>query len=165
MPDQNFLEELLPRLDRELRQTFFHRCFRLVSFEESVTYLPVHLQPSQRIPEVSGEVLVLDALDNCRGLESMIVVCVGLDQRISGTDTSSARARIYVAITRANLMAIVVDRFLPGGWLEFLSTLQLKKDQKFEESSALLEMSPKAATEIIQNQHQASMRDKKDWDG
>ena len=155
VPDQDFLEELLPPLERELRETFLHRCFRLTSFEESVTYLPIHLQPSQRTPEASGEVLVLDCLDNCRGLEAMMVICVGLDQQIKGMDMSSARARIYVAITRANLMAIVVDRFLPGGWLEFLSTLQLKKDEQFEEQDALKEMSPKAATEIV-NQRRAS---------
>lgn len=38
------------------------------------------------------------------------------------------RARLYQGLTRAQFLAIVVNEYLPGGWLEFLRLLKFKEE-------------------------------------
>lgn len=124
VPDQEFLEKLMPLLAVKLQSTFAARKLQLVSFEGSLRYLHHYQQ------EVTSEVLVLDTIESARGLEMMMVICAGLDEPISETgsmETLVTRARIYQGITRAQLMTVIVDRFVPGGWLEFLQTLKFKE--------------------------------------
>lgn len=124
VPDQEFLEKLMPLLAVKLQSTFAARKLQLVSFEGSLRYLHHYQQ------EVTSEVLVLDTIESARGLEMMMVICAGLDEPISeagSMETLVTRARIYQGITRAQLMTVIVDRFVPGGWLEFLQTLKFKE--------------------------------------
>ena len=58
------------------------------------------------------ETLTLDALANFDGLERLIVIGVGLDVPIDGAaagETLTQRSMLYRGITRAHMMAILVN--------------------------------------------------------
>lgn len=38
------------------------------------------------------------------------------------------RARLYQSLTRAQLLSVVVNEFLQGGWLHFLGLLELEEE-------------------------------------
>ena len=84
-----------------------------------------------------------------KGLENLIVMCIGLDEPI-GTQSEAAatRARLYRGITRAQVQAIVINEHISGGWLEFLGFLKYEP-AKFEESKALKETKAEAAAQVI----------------
>ena len=42
------------------------------------------------------------------------------------SDALTTRSLIYRAMTRAHMLVVVVNEFLPGGWLAFLRTLKLE---------------------------------------
>ena len=64
------------------------------------------------------------------GLERLIVVAIGLDAKIDHSEgTLETRSRLYRALTRAHMMALVVNEKLRGGWLEFLGSVRLKEDR------------------------------------
>ncbi|CAK8996153.1 unnamed protein product [Durusdinium trenchii] len=132
VPHEEFREKFKPMLQEELHSTFTaHSRLQLKSFEESLRYL----QSNNGRP-TEDEVLVLDTIEEARGQEMMIVICVGLDEEIHArADTLLTRARIYQGITRAQLMAIVVDKLVEGGWLQFLATLKFN-NQEFKQKLA-----------------------------
>ncbi|CAK8996151.1 unnamed protein product [Durusdinium trenchii] len=135
VPDNKFLEKFQPMLQSELSATFTARNLRVKSFEESLRYLHAH-HHHQKAAE--DEVIVMDTIEEARGQEMMVVICVGLDEEIADTnktDTLLTRAHIYQGITRAQLMAIVVDKLVQGGWLQFLATLKFNK-KEFDSSLA-----------------------------
>ena len=87
----------------------------------------------------------------------MVSISVGLDEKIADTDRADpllTRARIYQGITRAQLMAIVIDRMVEGGWFQFLATLKFS-NQEFMEELAFGDFSPKAASSIVKTQEEA----------
>lgn len=156
VPDNKFLEKFQPMLQSELSATFTARNLRVKSFEESLRYLHAH-HHHQKAAE--DEVIVMDTIEEARGQEMMVVICVGLDEEIADTnktDTLLTRAHIYQGITRAQLMAIVVDKLVQGGWLQFLATLKFNK-KEFDSSLAFGEVSPKAASSIVKKQEEASL--------
>ena len=65
------------------------------------------------------------------GLERLLVVCVGLDAP-AGPQTLEARSMLYRAITRAHMMVLVVNEFVPSGWLSFLTGVTLGEDRKLD---------------------------------
>ena len=67
-----------------------------------------------------------------------------------GDTDNFTRARLYHAMTRAQLQAIVVDRFIRGGWLEFLNALKLK-ETTFQADDAKLEIKKDAALKIVED--------------
>eukprot|EP01043_Picozoa_sp_COSAG02_P002431 COSAG02_NODE_56_length_43700_cov_33.650765_2_plen_1893_part_00 len=79
------------------------------------------------------QTIIVDELSQLDGTEFLIVICVGLDTLMgSGGEPSEAaftesRSRLYRGITRAHMLALVVNAFVPGGWLEYLTTVRLKK--------------------------------------
>ncbi|KAJ1447941.1 hypothetical protein M885DRAFT_541007 [Pelagophyceae sp. CCMP2097] len=77
--------------------------------------------------------VVCDKIDNFDGLERLVVVCVGLDAAIGDDEVAaqSRRSMLYRGVTRAQLMVLVVNEFLPGGWLEFLASVRLRDDEAF----------------------------------
>ena len=96
-----------------------------------------------------AEVIIMDTVENCKGLEQLIVVCIGLDERLGSQKTNcETRASIYQAITRAQLQAIVVNQRLQGGWFEFLGLVKFKEDI-FDEFSAMAETDTQAAAQSI----------------
>eukprot|EP00434_Breviolum_minutum_P017022 symbB.v1.2.015019.t1/scaffold1113.1/size137147/3 len=157
VPDTAFLEWFKPSLLNELGSRIPARTFRCESFEKSLSCLPSDLLRKQR--DISKEesdqsdeteMLVVDEIDNSKGLESVIVICVGLDARIVGTqaETAATRARLYRGITRAQVQCIVVNDYLQGGWLEFLGLLRFE-EETFVESVGMNEVSAEAAATVV----------------
>ena len=71
--------------------------------------------------QAKQENIVLDTVENADGLEQLVVVCVGLDAPIQRhVEDIQTRSRLYRGLTRAQLLAIVVNERVQGGWLEFL---------------------------------------------
>ena len=70
----------------------------------------------------------MDTVGNFHGLERLIVIPVGLDEVGSDKGTIQSRARLYCAMTRAQLFVVVVNEFLRGGCLEFLGHVELRED-------------------------------------
>ncbi len=57
-------------------------------------------------------------------------MATGLDQKavVGSPESTAVRSRIYRGLTRAQMMASVVQDHLVGGMLEFLCCLTLKDD-------------------------------------
>lgn len=91
---------------------------------------------------------MLDAVQNSRGLEQLIVVSIALDTSIDGNADNETRSYLYTGITRAQLQAVVVNHFIPDGWLAFLGTLKLK-NEKFTQRAALAAIRKDAATSAV----------------
>ena len=92
--------------------------------------------------------LVVDSVDNMDGLERLVIICVGLDQVIDrGAGVLEARSRLYRAMTRAQLAVAVVNKVLPGGWLEFLGRVELSAD--FDDAAERENRVETAADEIV----------------
>ena len=145
VPDDRFLESLKGPLQTELGHSFRHRSFRLVSFKESLSFLPTYSS------ETKDELIILDTVDRSRGHEALMVICVGLDEPIEGQGAKVdllTRAKLYVGISRAQFMVMVVNCHVPGGWLEFLAKLEFK-ESKFQEASGRAEIRTNAAVETL----------------
>ena len=145
VPDDRFLESLKGPLQAELGHSFRHRSFRLISFRESLSFLPTYSS------ETKDELIILDTVDNSRGHEALMVICVGLDEPIEGQGAKVdlvTRAKLYVGISRAQFMVMVVNCHVPGGWLEFLAKLEFK-ESKFQEASGRAEIRTNAAVETL----------------
>eukprot|EP00438_Fugacium_kawagutii_P002486 Skav209079 [mRNA] locus=scaffold207:355660:360842:+ [translate_table: standard] len=126
VPDGAFLGEFRPPLLKALERNFPERKFELKSSSEAMSFLPMHL--CQDI-DVQKEVLILDSVSNVVGLEQLFVVSIGLDSKIDSTGRDAVtRARLYQGLTRAQFLSIVVNEYLPGGWLEFLRLLKFKEE-------------------------------------
>ena len=117
-----------------------------MSCEDSLQNLP-GLQP-QEVP-ISQEAIVLDSIENAKGLEQLFVVCLGLDAPIGGEQDATTRSYLYQGITRAQLMAVVINEFLPDGWLAFLGCLELKDGENFDKSAAFAETQTDAAGAVL----------------
>ena len=74
----------------------------------------------------------VDTVENFHGLERLIAIAVGLDEVFSPEATMESRARLYCALTRAQLFVVVVNEFLHGGCLEFLGHVELRQDGKMD---------------------------------
>eukprot|EP00435_Cladocopium_sp_Y103_P042399 s2736_g11.t1 len=149
VPDLNFLEKFQPALQERLTTHFGQRHFQLTSCEDSLSILD-HRRSSAS-PEES-EILILDTVENAKGLEHLFVICVALDAKVRDWKTNLVtRSLIYQGITRAQLHALVVNRLLREGWLEFLGVVRFK-EEAFEEPAALAETTNAAATWVQQRE-------------
>eukprot|EP00438_Fugacium_kawagutii_P022216 Skav203949 [mRNA] locus=scaffold391:205921:208083:- [translate_table: standard] len=151
--NEDFYKNFRPHLEQCL-ETKFSPSSQVVSFEESLAYLP-----GDNDHHIVDEMFILDLDYNARGLEKLFIVCVGFDVEITGDNDNSARARLYHSITRAQLQTVVVDQFLPGGWLTFLTTLELKKED-FEESTAEAEVRKDAARKVLSDARQFALKNR-----
>eukprot|EP00035_Acanthoeca_spectabilis_P018941 m.408839 g.408839 ORF g.408839 m.408839 type:complete len:2677 (+) comp16800_c0_seq34:376-8406(+) len=74
--------------------------------------------------KVAGDksTIIVDTVDNYAGLESLVVISVGLD---TNSDDSQEREvafnRVYRSLTRAHLFAVVVQEYQPRGCLAWLA--------------------------------------------
>ena len=155
VPDDDFLQTFKPLLGSALKEHFSMRNFELVSYEESLSILPPDLLQAELAKDDKGgqsemsEMIVLDHMENSKGLENLIVMCIGLDEPIATQSQAAAtRARLYRGITRAQVQAIVINEHISGGWLEFLGFLKFEP-VKFEDSKAFQETSAEAAAQVI----------------
>lgn len=119
VPDDKFVKGFSPALETALSGRWPERPFHLINAQEaSESALPGGAGRGAK-----GEWLVLDNITAFDGLERLIVLAIGLDAVIDQSSSSSTletRSRLYRALTRAHMLAIVVNEFLLGGWLEFL---------------------------------------------
>ena len=94
-------------------------------------------------------------MEHCKGLEHLMVLCIGLDAPIHlEADAMVTRAQIYQALTRAQLHAIVINEYVEKGWLEFLGLVKFSELERFEESRALAETEANAAANtLVELQH------------
>jgi tetratricopeptide (TPR) repeat protein len=76
--------------------------------------------------------LVLDTVDNFNGLERLIVMAVDLDSPIGQGTAAQTRSHLYRAMTRAQMMVVVVNVVVKGGWLEFLMRVEFDKEGEFD---------------------------------
>ena len=149
VPDEHFLQWFQPALGEALETHFPNHHFQLVSFKESLCILPDGIVREAELHKAATEILVIDTIENAKGLEQLIVISIGLDSEIDDTEKDLVtRAKIYQGITRAQLQAIVVNEFVPGGWLAFLGALKFK-EEKFVESEANRETTTHAAAKIV----------------
>ena len=65
-----------------------------------------------------------DELAHFDGCERLIVIAVGLDADYTQAKHEK-RSQLYRALTRAHLMVVVVNEFLPKGWFAYHRDLQL----------------------------------------
>ena len=159
VPDNKFLLDFKPRLEVALEHQPFRSQLRFESFEESLSLLPADLLPTDHevLSRDMVDAIVLDKMENCKGLEHLMVLCIGLDAPIHlETDAMATRAHIYQALTRAQLHAIVINEYVPKGWLEFLGLVKFSELEMFEESRALAETKANAAADtLVELQHPA----------
>ena len=147
VPNSEFLEKFKDALKVHLKTSqslrLAGRNFKLIDFETSLCILP-HFT-TEPTAEDDAELIIVDTVDRAKGLESLLVMCIGLDQTIGDqSDNLMTRSLIYQALTRAQLQVIVVNELVRGGWLEFLGLTKFKVDT-FDESTALAETTTDAA--------------------
>ena len=146
--DAPFASRLRAALQPALARHFPPRNFTLVS----ATAASCSLMHEGADDATRGEQwLALDEVSEFDGLERLIVLAVGLDAPVEAavaTEALETRSRLYRALTRAHLMAIVVQARVRGGWLEFLGQLALKATQDaltFKQDNARLALTSGAA--------------------
>ena len=129
VPDADFLSGVKPLLLAAMRDHFAPRTFNLIDASEASA---MSMGGKAGGGKAGAELLVLDTIDNFDGLERLIVISVGLDVVIDATKdgakstakegdddpTLETRSRLYRALTRSHMVAIVVNEVLHGGWLE-----------------------------------------------
>jgi len=80
-----------------------------------------------------GGWLICDTIDQFDGLEKMFVALVGLDQQIEDPQHAKrleSRSMMYRGITRAQYQVIVINEYLEGGWLQFLTRVHLEEEEE-----------------------------------
>eukprot|EP01045_Picozoa_sp_COSAG04_P012832 COSAG04_NODE_880_length_9669_cov_3.805747_3_plen_2321_part_00 len=131
VPDAEFREELSPRLEHELSLTYDDR-FALVTAAESSRMISAGSAPSER------QSIVMDDVDQMDGMEWLVVICVGLDTPTGTSDSGAvfleARSKLYRGLTRAHMKVLAVNEYVDGGWLDFLTTVRLSEEKKFDEA-------------------------------
>ena len=130
VPDEDFLRQLQPPLQAALDAEY--NSFELVSAEQASAACPRRSwHPLGN--GLSKQWLLLDTSAQFDGLERLIVIAVGLDAVIDdSTGTLETRSRLYRALTRAHMIALVVNRRVRGGWLEFLGHVKFDDQLEFQ---------------------------------
>ena len=146
--DDHFRQEFEPKLEAALK--IGERKFGFTTFQDSMSALPLDLLEDLGSEDTDDrEMIILDTVDHAKGLEQLLVICIDLDSEIgSGSETpATTRARIYQGLTRAQLQAVVVNKLVKDGWLEFIGLID-PKVRRFEENAAMEETTAKAAFKI-----------------
>ena len=88
----------------------------------------------------ASQQLVMDTVDNFDGLESLITFGVHLD---GPTSDLRVRSWLYRSITRAQMLHVVVNETVKGGWLEWLQLVRRHDPKKeFDTESERKKMLP-----------------------
>jgi streptogramin lyase len=98
--------------------------------------------------------LVLDTVDNFNGLERLIVIAVDLDSPIELGAAAKTRSQLYRAITRSQMMVVVVNEVLRGGWLEFLTCVKYNEEASFNTAHELKQNVKGSASKLLKQQQQ-----------
>jgi len=129
-PDQHFVDGLKPTLQNKFDMG--EGTNKLV-LKSAIEVASVIIGMDRGRANGSSRHLVLDTVENIDGLERLTGICVGLDEQLGGSDERT-RARLYRGLTRAHLMAVVVNHKVHGGWLEFLSRIRIKDERSLAEN-------------------------------
>ena len=135
VPDAGFREKLAPHLESQLVRVYRDR-FEMLDAAAASRICVVDGGGSSH----SGkEHIVMDDVSQFDGMEFLVVICVCLDtpKSVDGDQASTAafaesRSRLYRGITRAHMLALAVNTFVPDGWLAYLSTVRLKEGSQFD---------------------------------
>ena len=127
VPDVSFCEGLRPQLELVLSSFGLGevpRSFKLTTAADAAAVLIGGRSSAQ-----GKEEIVLDTLASFDGLERLIVIAVGLDAPLSESaeDMLETRSRLYRALTRAHMLAMVVNESVAGGWLSGLVWFSCRK--------------------------------------
>ena len=121
-PSTEFIEKVRPALEASLSTS--EQSFRFVTADAASRTVSANRKREQW--------LVLDTVDNFNGLERLIVIAVDLDSPIGQGRAAETRSQLYRAITRAQMMVVVVNVVVHGGWLEFLTRVEFDKEGEFD---------------------------------
>lgn len=164
VPDQSFLDGFMPVLLTALtteaaasskRFGKIGRRFALQSAKEAASVVS-----RNRASMARCETLVLDKLSNFDGLERLMVMGVGLDAplEIDTGDLLETRSRMYRAVTRSHMLAIVVNESIRGGMLEWLNTVKLTQDSAYDREGEVARQKTDAVDKLVmQKQADPSM--------
>eukprot|EP00438_Fugacium_kawagutii_P009569 Skav212726 [mRNA] locus=scaffold1734:193595:195601:- [translate_table: standard] len=147
--DNAFLEEFKELFQAQLERDFAQR-FAVVSCEDFLRSAPVLRGAS---PPLVRQNIVVDTISNARGLELLMVLSIGLDAPIHRDDVDgmgTTRCQLYQSITRAQLVSIIINHFMPDGWLAFLKFLEPDKTS-FDKGKAFAETRTDAATKLLRD--------------
>ena len=154
VPNDTFLDSLRPALIKAKDADSHTHKFEFVDAREASATL---MMQGRRSAD-EAETLVMDTITNVDGLERLIVLAVGLDELIGASDKESdanaleTRSKLYRALTRAQMLCIVINEMLPGGWLEHLNTIKLDdaNDAKLDREKEMAQLNAKAAGRIVE---------------
>ena len=133
VPNRDFRGQLAPPLQRQLASAFPERELVLVDAARASASCVIGGSEVAK-----AEWLVFDDMEQMDGLERLIVVCVGLDAAKSADEsTLERRSMLYRAITRAHMMVLAVNEYLPDGWFAFLAGVRLGENKKFDEKKTM----------------------------
>ena len=131
VPDDAFRAAFLPEMQRALEpyaKTLGKR-FQLVGVETACV-----ASEADEAARNGEEWLVVDSVERFDGVELLIAITVGLDSPIdtSSTQTLQTRSRLYRGMSRAQMMALVVQEHMSNGWLAFLANPEMEKPGDFD---------------------------------
>jgi hypothetical protein len=172
VPDNDFLDGLRPALSEALQAASVAGQFGKFGSEKRRLVLMNASEAASRLTGRAGgrgrhgegdESLVFDTLESFDGLERLIVIPVGLDAPLDdkAEDVLETRSRLYRALTRAHMMALVVNEAVKGGWLEWLKVVRLQKDALFDRAAEMARQQANAAERVVSmrvNEIQAALQ-------
>ena len=102
-------------------------------------------------------------MEHFHGLERLIAIAVGLDEVGGPEATTRSRARLYCAVTRAQLFVVVVNAFLRGGLLEFLGHVELQKEHRKSDTKAVDRSAATALMKQVEAEKLAKLEELEKW--
>eukprot|EP01046_Picozoa_sp_COSAG06_P004191 COSAG06_NODE_173_length_21283_cov_14.116220_3_plen_2197_part_00 len=139
VPDADFRRQLAQPLERQLNTVYEDR-FEMLNAEQASRICILTDGTTSQLS--SKQNIIMDDISQLDGMEFLIVICVGLDTQMAGDDAATetafaeSRSRLYRGITRAHMLALAVNDFVPGGWLEYLTTVRLKEDTQLDQGGS-----------------------------
>ena len=101
VPHSDFLGKLKPLLKKKLQEEITCRKLSkrlgLISFEDSLSYL---VSSSVAEQDSKEEHMILDSIDNAKGLEQLIVIVVGMDAEIKSKGARDRETVKFVGRSR-----------------------------------------------------------------
>lgn len=152
--DEEFANTLRSQLAVALPAAFKERVFELIDATEAAKFV-MHGHEGEGLG--AKECLVVDTVAAFDGLERLVVLAVGLDAPIDSATASKSKAtlesrcQLYRAVTRAHMLAVVVNEVVSGGFLTFLGKLSLKEEKRFEREVEVLQQSANAAAAVTED--------------
>jgi hypothetical protein len=155
--DQDFRKQLLKSLKGKLKGISGDsgNGFSLVTAQDAAGTLSSSSSSSK-------QQLILDSISEVDGLERLFVLCVGLDHCPIKDDPNKAetRSQFYRAITRSQMAVTIINHFVEGGWLQFMTRLETaSEDKEFDQKEAMERIDMGSATRVLEEVDDAKKND------